>query len=754
MSLDDLANEKDKVVLDKDEHNTLTTRAAMSLDDLAKEKDKVVLDKDEHNTLTTRAAMSLDDLANEKDKVVLDKDEHTTLTTRAAMSLDDLAKEKDKVVLDKDEHNTLTTRAAMSLEDLAREAEKILLPVSEHKLLEEKAQRSATERAAEEGLIALPTEEVSKMKETIANPSLEYLQKSCERHSTVLVPRGDYESLKVQASESLEEKAKKSGLALIESTRLQELNETVTNPTREHLHTKAKALGLVVVETAEFMDISQRAQRSLEDIAQEHHVKFVPFNEYEEMIQTVKNPSQDFLTKSASAQGYKVLLEKEYEELVAKSRESLEAKAGAAGMVVISQAEFSHLLNTHKELLENVEKLEVTNKEFLAERDSLNSQISTMLAKLDNPDLAYVKSKVENFNMTVLPLAEFNQFEQLKKSLSDVDRQLKKCSLNKPLVLVFEDEYRHIQTLAETSLEDRAKEQELVLLPAEEYSRFQETENSITNDNENLRKQIDSPDINYLKTKGESLGLAVIEKPQLEELEALANLSLEDRAAKDQRVLLTKEEYDFLNSPQLETLKTHSSRYDHAVIPIAEMDRLYQLESSPPISFINEHAEMNNLKLLTQDDHSRLVSLANIPLQDRINDAEMKLIKNEEYDDLIVKAHKPSLEHLTGLATSIGLSLVPIHELNEMRDILKQTLNERAEREGYVVLTTKEYELMKSNLQSLSEKANTPISARAEEEGYVLVSKPEYDQLNTIASTSLEDRAAESGLVMVNKSIS
>ena len=93
----------------------------------------------------------------------------------------------------------------------------------------------------------LPTTDLKQLKTVFAGPSIDFLKEHSAKANYELIPRSEYEILKIidnPGSEFIQTKASKYGLVAV----TEEEYDSLTDPTKESLIENASKLGLSVIE--------------------------------------------------------------------------------------------------------------------------------------------------------------------------------------------------------------------------------------------------------------------------------------------------------------------------------------------------------------------------------------------------------------------------------------------------------------------------------------------------------------------------
>ncbi|KAK6203286.1 uncharacterized protein RJT21DRAFT_113197 [Scheffersomyces amazonensis] len=276
-----------------------------------------------------------------------------------------------------------------------------------------------------------------------------------------------------------------------------------------------------------------------------------------------------------------------------------------------------------------------------------------------SPSSEVLKKSAESHNHSLI---DTNQLESLKEPLEQ--RASKEGK-----VIVDGSEYQAITERAanpsKEHLQSKAQALGLALIGASELKELsQPLEAKATKENKILithddHKALVNPSIERISELASEHHKVVVDQSSYSELLESSKVPLEERAAKDNKILMDVEEVQLLRQPTIETLEAHAGQLNHVIIP--------------------------------KDTLKELNSKAEESLEVRAEQAGVKLLSDKQYDELLIKANKPSLEEIKQRAKSADHVVVPLEEYNE----LQVSLEERARQQGKVVVEESEFQHLK-----------------------------------------------------------
>lgn len=478
---------------------------------------------------------------------------------------------------------------------------------------------------------------------------------------------------------------------------LASLRRIVESPTKEDLQDQASKMGLVVLAEEEAAELRKQAE-----IAASTATGVAP-------VPKVKNPAA----------------------LVAE--ESLEHKAAAKGLCLISQEELDKLNRPIADVASEHGLAVVSADELKSLTLPLEEQAAAVgmaLIAVDEVDQLRVplEEQAKSKGLRVLSDSEYNElivpFEERAKS--------------KGLRVLSDSEYNQLNV----PFEEQAKSKGLHVVsetdfnrlnsPLEDQARAKGLELVAKTDLDELSKPLES--------RAKSLGLELVSVVELEELrlpledqlskKGLCAIeledanklkqSVEDRAAAQGLAVLPVAELQLLQMP----LEKRAASQDLSLVPVSELELLRQPLEVRAASQGKALVSTNDAKLLT------------LPLEERARSQGLAVISETELQQL--------RQPLEKLAAGHGMAVVPAAEL----DTLRQPIDKRAARQGLALIAVSEL----TRLQTGQVNAQN-IDAKAAQYGMIAVPRAEFNSLKNPSLARLREVAATLGFVLVPESL-
>ncbi|CAN3377265.1 hypothetical protein DIURU_003484 [Diutina rugosa] len=357
------------------------------------------------------------------------------------------------------------------------------------------------------GKILISPDEISKMKEAMESPSLDYLREklnamryemvsnedyaklispaSIEERGLLLVPQAEYDDYKQRANsptiEQLVTLSSGLGLKAIPQAEFENLIQITTKPTQEQVTKLAQYLNLELVAPEQISQWKQAAEspswERIEAIALSRDMVIVPKDEF-------NIPSVDRLKSAASARGMAVVNSADYAATLRRAHtpdlEYLSAKAAAQGMAVVSQEVYDSLVDppiedlaklaekhhmtlvSQSEFAQSKVQLEKPSLEFLEGKARERGQV--LITKEDHQQLVssrlptYLESEAKQKGMTLVKIGTIDVLEEREKDLREELDELKSTFETSKL-----DSQRKLEALSQRLANEEAAKQELVL---------------------------------------------------------------------------------------------------------------------------------------------------------------------------------------------------------------------------------------------------------------------------------------------------
>lgn len=673
-TLEELANEKDSVVLTKERLNELNNPTREFVTDKAEKHGLVTVSFDDHQKLLLDSQSPSIEHITEKAKLlgheVISNAEYSDfvkttsspgkefITSNAAglglvaisqaefdqnkQELFDLKKElaerdllpsasPDDVVIKQADYDQLFAKANLTIDDLAKDQNKVVLDRESYDSLLNPTPESITTHADKHNLTVIPKEDYQGLVRENEHPSIDQLKSKASLHDQVVVSRSHYDTLK----------------------------SNIDEPSVDYIKEKAAAAGLSVLYNNEFDEMRAKAGKSVEELSNEQHKVLLSEKEYENL----KNPDSDTITKLAATAGLTVLATHEFNSMK-KSIDSpnakyLEEKAKLSSQVIIPQEEYDNLkaveespsvdflsskaktlsydLVPSNELNELQSKAAKSITEIAAESNQVvlpKDEFNSLKAVQESPSADFLSSKAQLLSLSLIPAAELNQLQaQANKSISDLAKESNQ-------VVLTQDEYKSLKSPSKAALLAEVGALGLVTLGVSEH------------------EKLVKPSTSELEKFASSQNLVLVPKDSFTQLTHRSSKSVHELAKESNLKVLTIDEFSQLASPSQERLKDLVT----AAGLVSVTKEAHAKLTSPDIVKL---AESNGLVAVPKDDYSSLKAKAETP--------DESLIKSKGY----ILKDEISYNEVEELAGRFHSKLVDIHPVTQ-RSLSSSNTNRQA----------------------------------------------------------------------------
>lgn len=638
-----------------------------------------------------------------------------------------------------------------------------IVPRAEYNSLTENLEKPnidyVKEKARGHNHAAIPNAELKKMQDTVAAPSLEFLREKSQTLGFQVVETSEFERLKDRDNRTIEQLASETGQVVIDGEKLRHLQEEVENPSLNFLSEHARALGCILVPEIEYNSTVKQAQEpSVDHITEKasqlgysilshsaHESYLEPLEkkitqaglialtkeDHQKLLSLIESPSLDYLNKKAAEQGQLMIFKDKFEALRRKAAQHDEANA--AGMVSIARPQF--------------DELQTKSVEF-----------SDFKKRLDEPSLEYIQDSADKLSLVVLSRPDYDKLkESLEQSIFD-----RAASLS--MVAIPAEEFNVLKANAEKTLEARAAEENMALCnPAQldqlkreyaspSFDKIKQVANAkgytliAASELEELRNQASQP----IESKAASLGVALIPVSQYESMKLMmdnpSTQYLESKAAAKKKVIIDESLYEELKNDRSLSIEDRATNAGLVVLPVEEYADLHSKATEPSTKHLQKSAAALGYSIIPIAELSTLTKQANRTLDDHIQGTNLKTVDAKEYNSLLLKANKPSIQQITALAEKNGLAVVPKEELLALQNDAAESLETKARLRGMVLVHTDEYE---SLLAQLDKPSASHLKEKALVAGLCVLTASEYEQLKDNKQADIYDLAKEEGLVVV-----
>ncbi|CDK26916.1 unnamed protein product [Kuraishia capsulata CBS 1993] len=740
----------------------------------AQDMDMQVLSNAELESLKHPSVAQLETLAQEKQMVMVPQDVFADLKTTVAQPSENHLTLKAGALgmslIPINEYTKLTSFFKKpSLEkSLAVVQSEGYEPIKSEKLqkLTEKANHSPsveeiTQNLKLKGMQVISSEGLAELKRKAETPSKEELVAAASSLGLGVCSKAISEIL-VSPAKAIIEKAKDHGLIAI----TQEDFDAIVNPAKSKIESLASSRGMVALEKDthdKLVDASLNPTKELIlEHSESHGLVSVPASDYTQLAETVKSPSKEFLTKKAGEAGMVLLSSDEHEKIIKQSEEpseeTIKRQSQKLGIVLLPTEEHESLVkNSSTPSFEHIKQVaqkvglvvvpegEYKNlaetsaspsKDFLIERlHSLGLEVlqSAELENLRSPDLSFISEAASKHGYVNVPKAEFSELN--RKTLSPSKDELNQLANSQGFVALPALEY---DALKESALHP-SKETVVNSLGALGLVEMTKKEHDA------LKSQVKSPSLEFLTNALKSRGLVSVEEKQL-------NILKENMA-----------------SPDEEFLKSQAASLNLSVVPIAQLNALKENVDHPSVAFLTERASAIGYSVLPKDQLEELKETS----RNAINRSPMKTPPKStgigvsvptavpvpvfNSSPLSRKRNQPAFETVDELKKKCAdQGLVVLSKssyegliVSSKRGLTFVELREKIQQHGYVAISQKDFDSMKSpNVEFSSEFLRS--------QGYAVIPKEEYmaliNELKSPTMDYLSEKVKPYNRVIVKKS--
>lgn len=489
----------------------------------------------------------------------------------------------------------------------------------------------------------------SKLKELqlqIESPTLDYIKEKSTNHSFTLISNDEHENLNKQLIEN-------SNLLNEKERELESINQIKLD-----LERQAEIQGMKTVS----LELHESIQHDLNETKKDLDL-------HKQQIDELKQTEIKLIEK-----------EKEISKLV-KNTNELESKLAHLDEI---KFELDNLKPVENELIEKRKELEILKANQL----DMDEKLKTLLAKekeLEN-SLKVIESKDNEFNelKKSFDQPDLSYLEEKSKSIGYVPISFDDHNLSKSLL---EESKQKAMELEDKVVELSTKNNEL----AETNLKLKENLSELND----LRGQLKSPNIDYIKEKSSNIGYIAIPMDDHNSLnERLDNLNIEVNSLKRKCEIIENEKVQLNEkiqhleaiqaSPPIEYIKSKSTLLGIIPVPIVEHDSL--------------KSELQRKDILIKENNEKLIKLDNLKSESEDN---QKLLAKKDAE---IESHKAVLtEKESEIASHKQLLEDKENELCSHKKLLEDKENELSSRKS--LLEDKENELT-SHKTLLEDKEN------------------------------------------------
>lgn len=561
------------------------------------------------------------------------------------------------------------------------------------------------EQAESHGYVVVLRSAFEEMKEYLANPSLEYLEKHSVKKRKLLVDEEVYEknmkiirepsldmithsasllgytivacneyevlqnNLAAPSQDFIEEKAGKLGLAVIFKSELDDLQAKLEHPPLSYLTTKSLEMGQTIIRQAEYDTLIRKdsfpTREELQEKASALNMKTIPLDEHEKVVKILKEPL-DFARSTAAANNIIMLDKARYEEIMEfftnPSFEELSERASNISAVLMSELSYRNMKDENENpSMDRLQSLASHRNLTLMDRESYETA-KQQLELLKNPNPEILQELAEQLNYTALPNTEFENV----KSLANVP--------------------------SESHLVKNAERFDKVLVDSKEY--------------QSLKDVVSAPGIEFLKEKCSLVDMKILKSVEYQELLDRADnpslRCLEENIAKYNRIMLPAEKFEQLDKaikqPTLEYLKDNAMKYHKILIDEDELRGLKDLAENPDLNTMKRCASLHNLVLLPSEELEKMQSTIKCPTKEylyaQLENQGLVALSKDEFVLLTEKDKDLSLPDIKNAAKEHDYVLLSSSEYKSLEQPSLSKLEEGLKSHNQVVMDAETYSIL------------------------------------------------------------
>lgn len=342
----------------------------------------------------------------------------------------------------------------------------------------------------------------------------------------------------------------------------------------------------------------------------------------------------------------------------------------------------------------------------------LTGELAELKSVIDSPSLDHIKEKAEKREHIVISRPEFIDLES--KANESIKNRADKLSLK----LIGAKDLEELQKVASESIEDKAAKVQMKIIPIDEFK--------------NLEKSAIEP----LTLKAEAANLKLLTLEEYQKLESPSLDYILEKANLRGFSIIDSKELDELRKSMEEPLELKAASRKQRIISISEFDKLQGNIANPSLEYLMEKAYSQRHRIVEAEKYDSLKSVANRSLEEHAKESDKKIICPEEYNDLLVRANKPSIESIKNNALLNGLTVLSIEEYEQLLSVANQPFDEKVKSLGLVAIDKAEYENLKSQMNK-----PTPefLSAKARECGLHIMPIEEFESIEKAIDDKLRD---------------
>lgn len=650
------ANTHNHVLLSREEHSDLLNPAIEKLQNHAENKGHILLSAKSHERLRRPSLDSIQAQLDAHNHVMVPREEHNQLLDPTLEKVAEYAVKRHHVVVPEDEYDRLKSPTFLAVTEEAKKHNHVLVSIDEYSTLSEPDVSALREGAKKLHHVLLSDAEF----EALKSPDIETISRHVKSHDHVLLSQDEYEALANPSLDRVKERAGDFKHIAIPT----ETYKSLLHPDVESLRTHAASLNHAILSEEELEKLEHPPADKVSLLASSHSLSVIADDELAKLRREAEHPTRSELEMHAAELDLAVTSKQEIEELQNPPSEKIHELAKRHNLVLLSAAEHEDLISPSREMVEkHLER--------------------------EKPSLEVVRGLAKHHNRVLV---------------TDDDEGTRSLAAQHGLAVLTADKLEELQNPSLQRTVQELKRHGYEGVPIDEL--------------QTLRHKIETPSLEELKGRADSLGFAVVPVSDSElftklkqKFDSPTEFDLEEIASKRDFVALPRDVYERLEettkNPDEATIVRFAKQHGLEAIPVAELEALKERASKPTREDIDAWAYDNDHVTLPTEEYEKLVKqaeskrkqtdLANLSVAERREHFE-SLIKNSRGTPTkSLQASPQKGERMTETLKSLGY--VPLPQDEYRRLLASQTVYEPTKGDimrsartfGMTALPTEEY---------------------------------------------------------------
>ncbi|GAV50225.1 hypothetical protein ZYGR_0U00810 [Zygosaccharomyces rouxii] len=463
-------------------------------------------------------------------------------------------------------------------------------------------------------------------------------------------------------------------LSFPEFNEKQEKLHELENPSKKYLKSKASHLGKILVSQDSYNKAVNPPASQLKETLEKAGYTIIGNDEYKKMVASIETPELNYLDTKLAAKGKMAVTAEDFKNYTSPGVQFVEDLTKSIGYVAIAQEKYNEM-----------------------QRKITEPSIETILSTLDKQDFQAILSQFGKKHHLVL--LNKKDHDHLVSAFANPSKQylIEKCPSQQIQPVPIDEYHRMLQTLQNPTLEfmnDKATSMNKKLIPLKTF--------------EKLRRTSENPSVDFLR----------------------------QHAKKNHFIMLSEDDHHTmqrtLNEPNIEYLQAKAK--NHKLVDLETHDKLTRTFNTPSLEFLTEKASGKGYDVVNTKEHKELLRKVMRPTEDEISQSARNLgavvVQVEEYEGLKEITSAPSKDFILEKANKLNMVVLENGEYEKLKKAStdKESLFSSVKGLGFFPVPIPELNTLRG---STLEKSNvSDIEKRLKTLGYVAVSIKQYNELN------------------------